>query len=180
MIAPVPDADSAPYWEALEEGRLLVPLCGSCAGQFFPPMPSCPLCGSSQVGWTSPSGAATAYSWATIRIPLHPAFSEDAPYTVVIGELAEGGRITGRLLDDVPLSDGTPLRFEVYRVDGQALPGFRAPDGTVRAFRGVVVQHLGGAWGHFLGTTDALHRCQSSAAGLEEQSAGIRPPQLSG
>lgn len=129
-IVPVPDPDSAPFWEALEAGRLVVPCCGDCGEQFFPPMPRCPLCASGAVGWVEPSGAARAYSWATVAIALHPAFTEDVPYTVVVAELEGGGRIAGRLLDHAHLVDGAPLNFEIYRVDGQALPGFRVVDAS--------------------------------------------------
>ncbi|HEY5334201.1 MAG TPA: zinc ribbon domain-containing protein [Solirubrobacterales bacterium] len=125
-LAPVPDVESARFWDALAEGRLETPKCEDCGHHFFPAMPSCPHCASPNLGWAEVSGKAGAYSWATVHIALHPAFEVDVPYTVVVGELAEGGRIMGRLLGDRErLEDGVALEFDVYRVDGQALPGFR-------------------------------------------------------
>src|SRR5262245_3127539 len=99
-ITPEVDADSALFWEDLHSGALLLPRCMECARCFFPPIPSCPYCGSSNVGTTHGSGLGRIYSWATIHVALHPAFAADVPYTVVVVELDEGPRIFGRLLDN--------------------------------------------------------------------------------
>jgi uncharacterized protein len=131
MIPPVVDPDSAPFWEALDRDELVVPFCRSGSHQFFPPMPRCPICGSTDLTWTRVTGTVRAYSWVRIHIPLSPAFADEAPYTIVVADLPGGGRLAGRLLDEVKLDDGSPLRFATYRVDDQALPGFRAvhPEG---------------------------------------------------
>ncbi|WP_425567993.1 Zn-ribbon domain-containing OB-fold protein, partial [Postechiella marina] len=38
------DADSAPFWEAAAEGRLVGQRCGSCDSWRWPPREHCPEC----------------------------------------------------------------------------------------------------------------------------------------
>jgi uncharacterized OB-fold protein len=126
-LAPATDPDSAWFWEALGEGKLMLPECKGCERCFFPPMAFCPYCAGTEIGRVQGSGGAKAYSWVKIHIALDPTFAADAPYTIVAADLAEGGRMMGRLLDaDADqLSDGTPLVFSAYRVGDIVLPGFR-------------------------------------------------------
>jgi uncharacterized protein len=125
-VAPAIDGASTEFWSALEEGRLVVPRCNSCGRHSFPPMPSCPLCGSLDVSQDEVSGAGTIYSWATVHIALNPAFEADVPYTVLVVDLREGGRLVGRFLEgDTRPEAGAQVQLEPYRVDGITLPGFR-------------------------------------------------------
>lgn len=125
-IAPTVDGASAEFWAALGDGRLVVPRCNACGRHSFPPMPSCPLCGSRDVSQDEVSGEGTIYSWATVHIALNPTFERDVPYTVLVVELLEGGRLMGRFLDgDAPPEAGAQVRLQPYRVDGITLPGFR-------------------------------------------------------
>ena len=54
--APVPDPDSAFFWEGLRARKLLLQACGACARHRFPPMPSCPYCGSRNTPLETPFG----------------------------------------------------------------------------------------------------------------------------
>lgn len=128
-LAPTIDGASAGFWTALAEGRLVVPRCEDCGRHSFPPMPSCPLCGSRHVSPDEVSGDGTIYSWATVHIALSPAFEADVPYTVLVVDLREGGRLMGRFLDgDARPQAGASVRFEPYHVGDIVLPGFRLLD----------------------------------------------------
>lgn len=125
-VPPTIDGASANFWASLGQGRLVVPLCNACGRHSFPPMPSCPRCGSLDVSQDEVSGEGTIYSWATVHIALNPAFEPDVPYTVLVVDLQEGGRLMGRFLDsDRAPEAGAPVRLETYHIDGLTLPGFR-------------------------------------------------------
>jgi uncharacterized protein len=126
-LAPEQDADSAPFWAALAEGRLLIARCSTCGTCSFPPMPGCARCGRNSVAHVEASGAGRVYSWVTIHVALHPAFADEVPYTIVATELDEGARMLGRLLEDVAeMRAGLPVQFAPYRAGELVLPGFRA------------------------------------------------------
>jgi uncharacterized protein len=125
-VAPATDGASSEFWAALGQGRLVVPYCHACGRHSFPPMPSCPRCGSLDVSQDEVSGEGTIYSWATVHIALNPTFEPDVPYTVLVVELREGGRLMGRFLEaDAAPEAGVAVRLHPYRVDGITLPGFR-------------------------------------------------------
>jgi len=126
-LAPEKDADSAPFWEALTGGRLLVPRCGGCRRSFFPPMPACPRCGSTDVTLAPSEGRGTIYSWVTVHRALHEAFAGDIPYTIVAVDLDEGARMFGRLLEpsDTALAADLRVLLTPYEAGGFVLPGFR-------------------------------------------------------
>jgi uncharacterized OB-fold protein len=94
---PVPDPESAPFWGALAEHRLLLQRCVDCGRHRFPPMPACPWCGSREAVLAPSAGSGTVYSWVTVHRPFDPAFSGDVPYVVAAVELAERCRVFARL-----------------------------------------------------------------------------------
>jgi hypothetical protein len=121
------DADSAPFWEGLAAGRLVVSRCRACGRQLFPPIGTCSRCGSASVVSEEAAGEGTVYSWATVHMPLASDFVEQVPYTVVVVELDEGARVFGRLLgeDAAGLCAGASVRFEPAVIGGRPVPGFR-------------------------------------------------------
>jgi uncharacterized OB-fold protein len=92
---PEPTADSAPYWAALREHRLLLQQCAACGKLRHYPRPLCDACYSGEAGWTQSSGAGVIHSWTVAHHAFHPAFKSALPYTVVTIELAEGVRMLG-------------------------------------------------------------------------------------
>ena len=124
LIAPNPDPDSASWWEALDHGELRAQGCNRCGATFAPPTPTCPECGARDFGWYTLSGRGRVYSWIRVRIAMDPAFERDVPYSIAVVELEEGPRVVGRLLR-CEGADGLAVQAEIYRVEGQALLGFR-------------------------------------------------------
>lgn len=125
------DADSAPYWSGLAEGRLRLPHCRSCDRSWSPPAPRCPRCGAEDPDWVEVDGDGSVYSWVVVRRALDEAFSGDLPYTIAVVELdgADGARVVGRLLPfDLPVQPGSRVRTVVYDVGGRSLPAFVAED----------------------------------------------------
>ena len=75
LIEPVIDADAVPFWDAIAEGRLVVPTCMSCGTTFYPPLPCCPSCQSELIEHVEAEGTGTLYSWVVMRRALDPAFA---------------------------------------------------------------------------------------------------------
>ena len=105
---PVPDQDSEPFWRGLAEGELRAPYCAHCARFHFPALPACPYCGRSPLDWRRLESQPTVYSWIVVHRAPHPDIP--VPYTVVLGQFAEGVRIPGNLADDPGSENGTPPR----------------------------------------------------------------------
>ena len=112
MSTPVPrpiptaDADSAPYLAALRRHQLLLQHCTACGRVRFPPMPSCPWCGSAGAEWQPVSGRGRVYSWVGVHRALTADFQSEVPYTIATVDLAEGARAFGRLEGPEPTAPG--------------------------------------------------------------------------
>jgi hypothetical protein len=107
---PVPDRDTAPFWEGCARGELLVQRCPGCAAWLWQPRPVCSSCQRPDPVWTRVTGDARIASWAVLRPPTLPAYSELVPFVVLLVELDEGVRMLGYLVDDAGAmlkTDGT-------------------------------------------------------------------------
>jgi uncharacterized OB-fold protein len=121
------DPDSDWFWQRLARGEALVPLCGACGHTFFPPMPACPNCGSSDVRQVQTSGVGDVYSWVRVHIALDERFADEVPYTIVAVDLDGGARMIGRLIDEpTEVVRGLKVALEPYARDGAPALGFRA------------------------------------------------------
>ncbi|MEV6654392.1 zinc ribbon domain-containing protein [Streptomyces sp. NPDC051219] len=127
-VAPDFDPDTAWWWEALEAGELRIPHCRACERHFFPPIPACAHCGSTDIDSSVSTGEGRVYSWIVAHHPLDETFKGHTPYTVVAVELeAEGVRLFGRI-ENGPLDEDTRARAYVYKVSGSTLLGFERTD----------------------------------------------------
>jgi uncharacterized OB-fold protein len=102
--------ETAPFWDALAEGRFVVPRCEECGEHFWYPRRFCPFCASTSIAWPEVSGRATLYSFTVIRKGQGP-YRDVGPYVLAIVELEEGPRLMTNVLGVDP---------EAVRV-GQAL-----------------------------------------------------------
>lgn len=93
MLSPVTDDDGAPFWEYARAGELRVQACADCGRLRFPPRPCCPHCRSFAAEWRPVSGRGRVWSYVVPHPPLLPGYAEQAPYNVVLVELAEDPRI---------------------------------------------------------------------------------------
>ena len=125
---PVPDEDSAEYWAALREHRILLQRCTSCAETRFPRMPGCPQCGAAGYQDVEVSGTGKVYSWIVIRHPLGGLTPAQLPRTIATVELDEGCRVLGRLLDSTEVGVDLPVEPVFVDHDGWTELAF-APHG---------------------------------------------------
>jgi len=96
---PSPDDTTKPWWDACNEGRLLIMRCGDCGKAYFYPRPFCPYCWSDNVDWEEASGRATLYTWSIVYQNDLPPFPEKIPYCAAIVDLAEGPRMMTNVVD---------------------------------------------------------------------------------
>ncbi len=97
---PVPDAETAPYWQAAREHRLLLQRCAACSRHVFYPRSVCPHCHSGPLEWVEAGGGGVVHSFTVARRPAGPAFAGHTPYVVVLVDLDEGPRMLSNLLVD--------------------------------------------------------------------------------
>ena len=98
---PVPKygADTAPYWEHVKEHSLHLQKCASCGKLRMYPRPMCDNCYSLESEWVPAKGTGKVYSWCTVFQPVHPAWKDELPFTIVEVELDEGVRIRSTVVD---------------------------------------------------------------------------------
>ncbi|WP_367322434.1 Zn-ribbon domain-containing OB-fold protein [Streptomyces sp. HUAS ZL42] len=107
MLTPVADSDGAPFWRYAARGELRVQACADCGELRFPPRPCCPHCQSFDGEWRPVSGHGRVWSYVVPHPPLLPDYAEQAPYNVVVVELAEAPRI--RLVGNLVAEPGAAL-----------------------------------------------------------------------
>jgi uncharacterized OB-fold protein len=122
----VDDHDTAAFFAAAREGRLVYKACADCGAGLHPPTEHCPHCGGWNSEWRESGGAATLYSWSVAEHQIHPAYP--TPYTIAVVTLDDAPDI--RFVTHLPgrpeLSAGQPMRlwFE-RRGDDVVLPQWR-------------------------------------------------------
>jgi uncharacterized OB-fold protein len=128
MIPPVGDADAAAFWDALDEGVLLVSVCGACANRWLPPLATCPRCASRDVTSEPSPSTGSLYSWTVIHLAADPAYAADTPYVVGLVQLDDGTRLYGRIEGAAgeELRDGLRLGVRVTRDRDRAMWHFEA------------------------------------------------------
>lgn len=126
---PVPDLDSAPFWEACRNRQLKVQFCADCGTALYPPRPRCTACGSARLEWRAVSGQGRLYSWAVVHHSVHPLTGGQTPYVLLLVDLDEGVRMVSRLAGDGADAVVPGMRLEATFVEIAAdvwLPHFRS------------------------------------------------------
>lgn len=124
---PEPTPESKPYWDALNEGRLVLQSCGACGKVRHYPRPLCDACYSFDVRWIDAQGTGNVHSWTVTHHAFNPGFKAELPYVLVTVDLPEGVRMQAPLrgADTSVLKPGLPVRLVVELArDGLALPAF--------------------------------------------------------
>jgi hypothetical protein len=97
---PRPDEFTAPFWEALREGRLAVPECGGCGRRFFVPEVLCPHCGAGGWAWAESAGTGTIYSMSVVHRAVDPA--QPVPFVLAAVDLDDGWTMMTHIIDADP------------------------------------------------------------------------------
>lgn len=128
LPVPAVNPDTAPYWEAASQDRLIMQRCGGCGNLRFYPRYLCPDCWSDQADWVEVSGQGRVHSFTVMRRAPSPAFMGRVPYVVALIDLEEGPRMMANIVGDdaldTAIDDAVTVCFE-ERADGFKVPQFQ-------------------------------------------------------
>ena len=128
-IPPAVTEETAGFWAAAREGRLIAERCASCGAESFPPRGICRSCRSRETESVSISGPGSVYSYTVNYQRWLPEL--EVPYAIVLVEFADhpGVRVAGRLrgcpASDVEIGMTVSVGFEPGP-GGFAIPSFAA------------------------------------------------------
>ncbi|BBZ21598.1 Zn-ribbon domain-containing OB-fold protein [Mycolicibacter hiberniae] len=123
---PTIDVDSAAWWSAIQNGRLLVNACRDCGRNSLHHRSFCPHCWSEDVSPNPACGRATLYTWTVVHQNAAP-FDARTPYVVAMVDLAEGPRLMTNIENCTveQLDAGLELILDFrHGEDGFAIPIF--------------------------------------------------------
>jgi hypothetical protein len=127
--APVPNADSAPYWAAAHDGRLVVQRCQRCGNRQLYARDHCLVC-RGPVEWVEASGRGTVYSYTVIRQNYVRPFRDWIPFVVALVDVEEGPRVMTNIVGCEPdaVRVGLPVRAVFEAVSEEAGIALFTPD----------------------------------------------------
>ena len=118
-----------PYWDALAEGKLMLPRCKGCGQWRWPAVWRCGDCGSWDHEWIEQPFAGDVFSWNRTHHRFQGTESLDLPYAALLVEIDGCGiRLQGLLEgDESGLKIGAPVtgRATTTQVGGAAIPAIR-------------------------------------------------------
>ena len=112
--------ESAPFWQAANEGKLLLKKCNTCDEVHHYPRDICPFCLSADTVWVPATGFGTVYSFSTMG-------KGEAAYTLAFVTLDEGVTLMSNLVDFAREAPVIGQRVQVVfkpAEGGQAVPMF--------------------------------------------------------
>ena len=136
--SPVADELTKPFWDAANEGRLVVQSCVACTERRgltvlqFPPEPTCIWCGSSQdLEWFKVSGRGTIQTHAVLHDAAQKQLQPDQPLNMAVIALEEDPRcfmlshLRETPVDQIPVGASVEVIFETTPATGQKVPEWR-------------------------------------------------------
>lgn len=117
--------DNAWWWEALDNGKLMIQRCKSCGKLRHPPRPMCGSCQSIEWDAVEASMEGEVFSFTQLHYPKFPGY----PYPLICAviELREGTRLVANVMgcDASQVHIGMKVKGKVERVDAKTmLPNF--------------------------------------------------------
>ena len=86
--APTPTELSRPFWQAANDGRLVIQRCDACGHYRWTPQILCTRCMAEPFTWTEVSGRGRVHSFTVVHRP--PTHEFKAPFVLAVVELDEG------------------------------------------------------------------------------------------
>lgn len=124
----VPDDLSRPFWEAANQGRLVIQNCTACERLHFPPRAVCDQCGSGDnMEWKQMSGKGKIYNYGVVYDCPVDTLKADLPFNLAAIMLDEDpgvlmySHLPGTPADEVPVGGAVQVIFE-ETANGQKVP----------------------------------------------------------
>ena len=119
--APLTDPETQAYWDAIDQGKLLVRTCKSCGKAHHYPRSICPHCGSDDTHFVEGSGKGTIYTYSVMRrAPI--------PYAIAYVTLEEGPHMLTNIVDcdfdQLSIGQQVQVKFLETEGEGPAVPVF--------------------------------------------------------
>lgn len=83
----------APYWQGLNDGRLVLPRCKGCGRWHWPAVFHCPACGSWEMAWEDVEPRGAIYSWTRNWHRFGGLEALDIPFITATVALPQAGGI---------------------------------------------------------------------------------------
>lgn len=116
---PKPDiyAKTRPFWEAANQGRLLLQYCKDSGKYQWYPRSGSVHTGSRNIEWREVEGSGTVYAF-TVSVAPWPGHEERVPYLCALVELKEGVRMLANLVNVKPdeVRSGMPVKLAWERL----------------------------------------------------------------
>ncbi len=138
QVSFVPFSKIMEFSRHLKDGRLMGTVCKRCGYATFPPRADCPECLSGEYEFREVSGKGKVFTYSTIAA-APTGFDDLAPYTVVVVDLEDGGRLAAPLGDSIAPED-VHIGMEV-----QTVPRIDEESAAIRVF--YTVDKPGTSWG---------------------------------
>ena len=125
-LIPVPDALSQPFWDAVNERRLVLQHCSACDRLQYPPQPACHVCGSAaNLAWKEVQGKGHIAAYIVIEDGRLNRRMPDQPYNLAMVTLDEDPRVN--FYSNLP---GTPPYEVPVGAASSKVTSTAAPTGT--------------------------------------------------
>ena len=117
-LIPVATEFTKPFWDAVQEKRLVVRKCTSCNTLQYPPKPSCRTCGSEKLEWTETSGKGHILTYMVVEDGRLGRRIPDQPFNIAVVTLDDDPRINfysnlaGVPVKEVPVGAAVEVVFE--------------------------------------------------------------------
>ena len=133
-LIPVADDLSKPFWDAVNQRRLVLQHCGACERLQYPPQAACQCCGSAaSLGWNEVSGKGHIATYIVIEDGRLNRRMPDQPYNLVMVTLDEDptvnfySNLPGTPPYEVPVGAAVEVTFEEVG-PGQLIHEWRVTD----------------------------------------------------
>lgn len=124
----IPDDLTRPFFEAANEGRLVVQACKGSERLYFPPRSASELgCSPDDVEWREVSGRGKIYNYCVVYDCPVASLKEDLPFNLAVIMLDEDpgllmySHLPGTAPDEVPVGAAVQVIFEAT-ANGQKVP----------------------------------------------------------
>jgi len=132
--SPVPSTLDQPFYDACNEGRLVIQHCAACNRFQFPPRAMCPRCGGASLEWRQVSGRGRIQSRVVVYDSPTSTLIPDQPFNVATVSLDDEpdivmlSHLPGVPVDRVPIGAAVEVVFESTPATGQKVPEWRLID----------------------------------------------------